>query len=100
MAVKERIPKNKRMKNHDDQRLRLLGHTLFSDESGRSIYTPWTRFQRRILESVCHEGLMDFSRRYPHQIELLNWALKESLKTGDQCDILVIEMVRVHPSMS
>lgn len=99
-AVMERIPESKRMTEKEERHMRWLDHTLFSDESGEPIRTPWTPFQRCILECVCHEGLMDFTDRYPRQVMLLKWALEMSLVTGDPRDILVPEMVRVRSPIS
>ena len=80
--------------------MRWLGHTLFSNESGKPILMSWTPVQRHILEYVCREGLMDFTGRYPRQISLLEWASETSLARGDSRDILVLEMVQVKPSIS
>lgn len=96
-AIQGRIPAKKRAKDPDERNLRLTGHNLFDikDGVGKIVHSKYTPNQRVLLRMAWDLGLRDFTGKYERQRDLIKWILWSSENTGNEADIIVIEMLKV-----
>jgi hypothetical protein len=71
-----------------EREMRLWGHALFAE------FIPWTKAQQIILGYSRMRGLVLCNSKYRYQEALINWALEQSCKTGNEADILCREMIQ------
>jgi len=98
LSIQRRIPAKKRAKDPDERNLRLTGHNLFDikDEAGKIVHSKYTPNQRILLRKAWDLGLRDFTGKYERQIDVKKWILWLSENTGNDADIIVIEMLKVN----
>ena len=95
-ALKARLSKKlqNRKQGPLERELLIVGHHLFSSR-GRPTFTPYTKKQIVILDTIRLFGLCKLDCGYRHQEALIDWGIEVSEQTGDPRDILLRPMIHV-----